>query len=139
MQSTETLLNNHDKDMKEYLNKIFKTRKKGQRRSDLGKERAAYKNILPTKYRSYVARANKMGIPFDLTIEEFNQLLSAPCVYCGSTASICIDQIECSEGYSKDNVQPCCYLCNQMKYNNPVEVFLKQVKRIYNHSIKNRL
>lgn len=41
-----------------------------------------------------------------------------------------LDRIDSSKGYTMSNVQPCCYLCNQLKSNLDEEVFLNHIKKI---------
>lgn len=74
-----------------------------------------YKNTLPPKYRSYQQRANIKGIAFELTVDEFCNMLLLPCLYCKMQATG-IDRINSSEGYTLLNSVPCCYQCNMMKH-----------------------
>ena len=108
--------------------------RKRAERSDKGKPRPVYKPSLPPKYRQYLNRANKKGFAFELSIAEFDHVLSLNCVYCGSSSRITVDRRDNSIGYSKENVQPCCYLCNIMKYTHSEEAFLKHIKRIYDNN-----
>lgn len=108
--------------------KIVKTRKP---RIDKGKPRVKYKPTLSTRYRQYLGRANRKGLPFALTTEEFNHLLSSQCVYCGSGSRITIDRVDSSLGYTIDNCVPACYVCNIMKYSWDRDEFLAHVVKIY--------
>lgn len=101
-------------------------------RVDKGKKRPSYKSDLPPKYRSYKARANKKGISFDLTVEHFEFICSKDCVYCGASSRIGIDRIYSGDGYTMDNVQPCCGTCNMMKFTMSHEDFLRHVSKVYN-------
>lgn len=118
---TAELLKNHKSGWLEYGRK---------KRSDAGVKRSEYKSILPAKYRTYVARANQKQLEFDLTIDEFEQLMSLPCVYCGDANARTIDRISSRGGYTKDNTQSCCYMCNMMKHLFESESFVSQVKKI---------
>lgn len=100
-------------------------------RSDKGKKRAAYKSSLPTLFRTYLNRANKKGISFSLTVEQFYEITRNSCTYCGSSNKIGVDRIDSSIGYEIGNVQPCCPTCNLMKYTHDSEAFLSHIKRIY--------
>jgi len=55
----------------------------------------------------------------DLTVEWFKENISSkPCIYCGDTEKIGADRIDNSKGHTKDNVVPCCDLCNATRSNN---------------------
>ena len=109
-----------------------------------------YRNYI---YKMYQTAAKKRNIPFELSFEEFNNLVSKDCVYCGKEPEIptCkrylkskpfttdpdakfngIDRIDSSKGYTIDNCVPCCEMCNKMKLDHSKEFFLKHVTKIYN-------
>jgi len=104
-------------------------------RSDKGKPRAKYDSSIPLPMRIYIGRANKKGIEFSLSIEEFNAICSSRCVYCGSGNKIGIDRKDSSIGYVIDNCQPACSTCNMMKYTSDEDSFLQQIIRIYKHRL----
>lgn len=58
-----------------------------------------------------------------MTFEEWVEISSRPCHYCnnemGKTEGygVNLDRIDCSKGYSKDNVIPCCGICNKIRNN----------------------
>ena len=55
----------------------------------------------------------------DLTVEWFKEnITNKPCLYCGNTKRIGADRIDNTKGHTKDNVVPCCLLCNQTRSNN---------------------
>ena len=100
------------------------------------------------KYRGYMARArlHKKNIKFDLTKEEFREIVEQPCHYCGvqnscrtmakptangAFVSNGIDRINSSIGYVKGNCLPCCTICNTMKNDLSYVEFLEHIKRIY--------
>jgi hypothetical protein len=118
----ESRLIAHKIEIKEYLRK---------KRKDVGLKRESYKMILPVKYRNYMMRANAKGLKFDISIEEFNDIIEKDCNYCGSNLSVSVDRIISKMGYIKTNIQPLCSKCNMMKYVYSEEDFLKHVARIY--------
>ena len=61
-------------------------------RCDKGIKRETYKQELPYKMRSYIARANKKQIPFELTKEQFESFLTMDCYYCNNKSNS-IDRI----------------------------------------------
>lgn len=87
---------------------------------------------LPDKYWKYKLRAEDKHLPFELTVEQFNEILSRPCHYCGGISDT-IDRMSSGEGYTLPNSYPACIKCNMMKYTYSKEIFLEQVRRIYNH------
>lgn len=54
----------------------------------------------------------------DLNKEEFKNIISKPCTYCGDIRKIGLDRIDNSKGHIKTNVVPCCYECNTAKSDN---------------------
>ncbi len=114
--------------MKKDLNSLKKSRKG---RSDAGTKRAKYDSHLPNQYRQYITSANKRSIKFELSVEEFEQVTAGTCVYCGSINKIGVDRIDSSDGYNINNVQPCCGMCNMMKFTHGEDVFLKHIAKIF--------
>jgi len=94
-------------------------------------------------YRRY-QRRNK---EFLLTLDEFKEITSKKCHYCGCDPSMMsykngkdqmyihngIDRINSTLGYMKDNVVPCCGLCNMMKFTYDTKTFLNHVMKIANY------
>jgi len=116
--------------MKKDLNSLKKSRKG---RSDAGVKRKKYDSNLPKQYRQYVTSANKRSIKFELTVEEFEEVTSGVCVYCGSTSKIGVDRIDSCDGYNIINVQPCCSTCNLMKFKHDEEFFLRHIVKVVKH------
>lgn len=102
-----------------------------RKRSDAGVKRVKYDSKLPPKYRSYLMRANKKQLSFELSVDEFMFICSKNCVYCGSSSRVGVDRRDSSDGYTLENSQPCCSTCNMMKFTSDHESFLKQVDKIY--------
>lgn len=48
----------------------------------------------------------------------FEIISNSKCFYCGDTENIGFDRIDNSKGHTKDNVVPCCYICNTVRSNN---------------------
>lgn len=94
-------------------------------------------SYFPQLYCSYKGKAKFKLLEFDLTIEEFKNITSSNCYYCGveplQLASKQntyrerlarykeeyyyngIDRIDSNKGYIKDNIRPCCGICNKAK------------------------
>ena len=118
------------KQMEKVISSLKSVRKK---RGDYGVKRKKYNSNLPLKYRQYMASANKRSIKFELTVEEFEQILMGTCVYCGSNAKTGIDRIDSRDGYNIENVQPCCTTCNMMKFTHDEDFFLEHIIKIFKH------
>lgn len=79
-----------------------------------------------------------------LTYEEFLEFVDDPCYYCGDVVQrdkyeyqkrgdrgqYCIDRLDNTKGYTKDNCVACCSLCNRMKHTLSKEVFMEQAMKI---------
>ena len=104
------------------------------------------------KYRGYLARVktHKKNITFELTKDQFKDIVLKPCHYCGvehssramakptangAFVSNGIDRIDSSKGYIAENCVPCCTNCNWMKGAMSYDDFLFHIKRIFNHAI----
>lgn len=86
------------------------------------------------KYSDYKCGASKRNLPFELTLEEFKTFWQADCSYCGDPiATIGLDRVDSSKGYSLDNVVSCCAKCNFMKQEYSEEEWLSQMIKILRH------
>lgn len=82
------------------------------------------KNKIKLVFSRYVRSAAKRKIEFSLTKEEFDKLLFLECSYCGSTDNIGVDRADNTLGYTTTNSVPCCKVCNYMKSNHALNLFL---------------
>lgn len=101
-------------------------------------------------YSNYKSKSKKKNWKFDLTKEEFKEIISKNCHYCnlapnnfridrikGKREIDCaflsngIDRIDSNKGYTKDNVLPCCEDCNKAKRNLDYNTFINLIKSIY--------
>lgn len=119
------------------------TRKKtpscGCNRLEVAKQRKA---SWRAQYNSYRRCAEQRSLEFQLTFDEFCDITSQNCIYCGdepkdihtssrqSHVGNGIDRVINSIGYTRDNSVPCCRSCNLMKHVQTKEDFLARCKRI---------
>ena len=92
-------------------------------------------------YTGVKARANKLKVAFDLTLEFFVYLHQRGCYLCGKTNVESgakesrhrngTDRVLNTEGYVMTNVRPCCGQCNYMKKDFALDVFQAKLLRIY--------
>ena len=101
------------------------------------------KNVL---YKKYKTSAQKRGIEFNLSQQNFEQLIKLECFYCGEppiTKKVAsgsskdfvfangVDRIDNKHGYAEGNCVPCCKFCNSAKNNYTKEEFLSKIRKIY--------
>lgn len=98
-------------------------------------------------FDDYRRRAKRRGVVFDLDIDGFRSLTTAPCYYCnakprqrkmassesfGAYQYNGLDRLDNTCGYVAGNVAPCCGTCNRAKGVMPVHEFLDWVRRVFN-------
>lgn len=102
-----------------------------------------------TLYRSYKRNAFQRGYDFNLSKEDFRELTSQNCHYCGKSPAQefsvpnCngryiyngLDRSDNSKSYTYDNVLPCCKHCNYAKHTQSVEEFKEHITAIYNNFV----
>jgi hypothetical protein len=115
-----------------------RSRKDGHHSSCLLCEKIRNKNRSTKCYKrfgQYKRGAKNRNIEFNLTQEEFKEITSKVCIYCGLYSGIgdyCgIDRINSDRAYVKDNIVPCCNTCNMMKGTMSKEDFIYKIKNIY--------
>lgn len=84
---------------------------------------------------SYKYGARKRDFSWNLTDEQFFELTKRPCFYCGKPPSNVkagyrsdyvysgVDRLDNSLGYTLENCQPCCEICNKSKRGMSLEDF----------------
>ncbi len=98
-------------------------------------------------YSNYKSKCKAKDWTFELSFNQFQDLLLQECWYCGLEASNCrqknvpqgmsrknfsgIDRIDNDKGYTIDNCRSCCEDCNKAKRQLSEKRFLELVKRIY--------
>lgn len=106
--------------------------------------------LLYNVYTHYRSNARQRNIEWNLSEEEFKDIITQPCIYCGEIPNITktssykdkhekvtgIDRIDSTKEYSKDNCVPCCGMCNIMKNKFSQKDFLNRVSAIYHNYIK---
>lgn len=82
---------------------------------------------------TYWRRSKLKGIPSDLKLRDIRILLTCPCYYCGGRDSeITIDRKDSDGGYTRNNTVPCCFRCNTLKSDMPLEAWHRLVPAIRN-------
>jgi len=102
-----------------------------------------------TIYRNYKRGAKDRNIDFFLKKEEVFEIIIKNCYYCGEKPLNIqrnyynngnfiyngIDRIDSSKGYIKNNVVPCCWICNQAKSSMSIDYFDESIEKVYRHRI----
>lgn len=100
-------------------------------------------------FASYRRQARGRNYSFELTKDEFRELVSSNCHYCDSPPTSVqsqvrangdfvyngVDRMDNSKGYSVENCVPCCKLCNFMKRDLTVDQFLEHIKKIMDNTV----
>lgn len=98
---------------------------------------------------TYKYNADKRDIDFQLTDEQFRELIFSNCGYCGAKPSNKaknrygngdviyngIDRIDNITGYEKNNCVACCQNCNRAKYKMSYAEFTAWIKNVYNKCV----
>lgn len=105
--------------------------------------------------KRYHEAARKRGLPFLLTLEQFEELTSDSCTYCGiaphreiyGSRGACkehgkyvhngIDRVDSKIGYTPDNCVSCCKTCNLAKHTMTTQEFLNWIQRVYEFNFTN--
>ena len=99
-------------------------------------------------YRDYKRHAKNKNLLFELSKDEFFELTKQNCFYCGDIPSNTskseydngdyiyngVDRKNSLEGYTTDNVVPCCWICNQAKHNYSQKEFYEWIKKVYKYN-----
>lgn len=106
------------------------------------------------KYTAYKNSAKTRGYAFEISLEQFKDVVGKNCYYCGiepnevipfkhqnglEVAKIRfngIDRLDNTKGYCEKNCVPCCYTCNEMKMDKTTKDFLNKITQIYNKHCK---
>lgn len=96
-------------------------------------------NINQKSYNDYKKRAkNELELEFELTQDEFNNIITNNCHYCGISNNDNnkngIDRKDSTKGYTMDNSISSCSSCNYMKKNYDYNKFVEKMKKIYEYS-----
>jgi hypothetical protein len=78
--------------------------------------------------------AEKRGLDFDLTLQQYKMIVAPPCVGCNeSKVPRGIDRRDNDKGYLFGNCQPMCDWCNKMKRHYSEEELDQHIRKIIHH------
>lgn len=95
-------------------------------------------------FGQYKRQAKNRNLSFEINKEEFIEITKKDCYYCGYKPNQIwhspklngdyvyngIDRLDNSVGYAKNNIVPCCKICNQAKHTMGLEEFIEWIKRV---------
>ena len=91
------------------------------------------KNSIVASWKTYRRSAIDKNLSFEFTLEEFKELTTKNCYYCGELQEKGfngIDRKKCTDNYVKDCCVSCCSTCNYIKGSLDDIVFLKRIEHI---------
>jgi len=91
------------------------------------------KNSKDQNYNVYKISANYKNLTFDISFQEYCDIVDKECYYCGiiqDKGFNGIDRKNQEVGYKLDNCVSCCKMCNYMKGSCSDEVFIKRAEHI---------
>ena len=91
-----------------------------------------YKDEKSASYHMMRKRATQKERTWEISEDEFNNITSLPCNYCGfSEGRVGMDRKDNDVHYKIDNVLPCCCTCNRMKGRLKYDLFIQKAVMIY--------
>ena len=91
-----------------------------------------YSDTPKAKWKAYAKDAERRGLVFDFTFEEFvSRFWQRTCCYCGDALlTTGVDRLDYRKGYTISNTVPCCYVCNIMKLKMGQGEFIRKCRQI---------
>ena len=123
---------------KTHRNEFNKWRYK-QRRTLLGRYQTLKENAARNNRGIRWGRRRKIFV--ELSFEEYKEIVKlGRCSYCGGKLPMVghgLDRVNNSLGYTKDNVKPCCKICNLAKGSMMHSIFVRWLNRVASYRRKN--
>ena len=116
-------------EQKEYKAQRQKERYAAQKELYASRNRTAWDKE-SVKWRVYKRAAEKRGLEWSVSREEFSKCLHNPCSYCGRNPARGVDREDNALGYTSSNSVACCKKCNFAKNKYSVEEFLRWAREV---------
>lgn len=91
----------------------------------------AFSSCIKPSYSSYKDKAQLRNYCFELSQENFNDIINDNCYICGKNKCYGIDRYNNNIGYIESNVKSCCGQCNIMKKTMEYGKFLDKLQLIH--------
>lgn len=88
------------------------------------------KNSKELQYNVYGRNANLKNLEFTISFDDYSNVVTKECHYCGVIHEKGFNGIDQTRGYILDNCVSCCKMCNYMKGSTCEEVFIKRAEHI---------
>ena len=92
------------------------------------------KNSIHHQFTTYTRSSVVRGVSFELSKEQFAEIVQKPCYFCGECTTECsingVDRRDSNKPYTPENTLPCCKMCNMMKNTLNEYTFLKRIEHI---------
>ena len=97
-----------------------------------------YVNTAKGLFIVYRNSSKRRKLEFSLTKEYFQSIFNKTvCIYCNDKIpTVSLDRIDNSRGYVRDNIAPCCGICNFMKQSLSQTDFFTHIKKIHENFSK---
>jgi hypothetical protein len=91
-----------------------------ENKEHISAKRKTYRQTTEVRFSSAQRKAAERGLEWDLTLEEYREAISTPCIYCDGylgevSAGVGLDRLTNELGYLPGNVVSCCHTCNRIK------------------------
>ena len=90
--------------------------------------------LLP-RYSAYRLGAIGRNLTFELTLQEFNNIIDKPCYLCSYDGIVGIDRKDNKKNYTVENSNPCCFTCNRMKGDLEFDIFIEKIQAVHKHQM----
>ena len=132
-----------------HINKILSTGK--MHGCSCSRRRETTTSEYKWRFGSYKQAAEKRGLGWNLSYDEFIELTQRQCYYCGMEPELRpshhkrwdfkfpmsgIDRVDSSKGYYPDNTVACCTHCNRAKWDYSLDEFYSWLDRVVEHRNK---
>lgn len=87
-------------------------------RERIRKQRNMAMRTVEGRFRTAQRSAKRRGLEWNLSFQEYSELVSLCCMYCGGTlppTGAGLDRKDNTKGYELSNVVPCCTKCNKLR------------------------
>ena len=129
----------HNENQEEYLKRNAETMAKWRENNPEKVKEINEKNLknMNKHLYNYIHKCEMNNINFELTKEQFEEIIIKPCYYCEiiqDKGFNGIDRMDSSRGYEQDNCVSCCDECNTMKGALDNSTFIRRAEHILTYN-----